>query len=190
MPYEAEKLVIGCGNVLFKDDGFGYYVIKAIDEYFGIKSENDTTNDSYDPFSLPEENWNKIIEALNERLKIKEKPDETLFIDAGMSSTYDIFSLLNEKWKKIIVVDIVAFGAEPGTLKYFSPYEIPRGKYENAHSWPIEEPLQDLTEKMDIEIKIVGCQPAEVSSPDVVVGLTEPVEKAIPEAVEMILKEL
>ena len=40
MPYEAEKLVIGCGNVLFKDDGFGYYVIKAIDEYFSATSSS------------------------------------------------------------------------------------------------------------------------------------------------------
>jgi coenzyme F420 hydrogenase subunit delta len=41
-----------------------------------------------------------------------------------------------------------------------------------------------------MEVIIVGCQPGEISAPDVVMELTEPVEKAIPEAVEMILKEL
>ena len=156
MPYHAETIVVGCGNILFKDDGFGPFVIHKLEEYF----------------------------------EDKEMPDEVMFIDAGTGATHFIFSLPDEYWKKVIVIDVVEFDAEPGTVKVFSPYDMPRGKYENAHSWPIEEPLQDLTEKMDIEIKIVGCQPAEVSSPDVVVGLTEPVEKAIPEAVEMILKEL
>ena len=51
-------------------------LLRAIDEYFGIKSENDTTNDSYDPFHYLKKIGIKIIETLNERLKIK-KPDET-----------------------------------------------------------------------------------------------------------------
>ena len=33
-------------------------------------------------------------------------------------------------------------------------------------------------------------QPQEISSPDVEMGLTEPVEKAIPEAMDIILKEI
>ncbi|WP_413824322.1 MULTISPECIES: coenzyme F420-reducing hydrogenase, FrhD protein [unclassified Methanobrevibacter] len=154
MPYEAENLVVGCGNVLFKDDGFGPYVIKALEE----------------------------------RFKDKDMPEETMFIDAGTSATHYIFSLPDERWKKIIVIDVVEFGAEPGTLKYFSPFDMPKGKYESAHSWPVEEPLQDLAEKMDVII--VGCQPGEITAPDVVMGLSDPVEKAIPEAVEMILKKL
>ena len=38
MPYDAGRLVVGCGNVLFKDDGFGPMVIHAIEDYF---KEND-----------------------------------------------------------------------------------------------------------------------------------------------------
>ncbi len=44
------------------------------------------------------------------------------------------FSLPDEYWKKVIVIDVVEFDAEPGTVKIFSPYDMPRGKYENVHS--------------------------------------------------------
>ena len=59
---------------------------------------------------------------------------------------------------------------------------------ENVHSWPVEEPLHELAK--DCEVIIVGCKPQEISSPDVEMGLTEPVEKAIPEAMDIILKEI
>ena len=157
MPYDAGRLVVGCGNVLFKDDGFGPMVIHALEDYF---IDNDI-----------------------------EKPEDTQFIDAGTGATHFIFSMPDENWKKVIVVDVVEWNAEPGTLKIFSPYDMPKGKYENAHTWPVEEPLHDLVD-MGIEVVIVGCKPAEITAPDVDMGLTEPVEAAIPKAIEMILNEL
>ena len=157
MPYDAGRLVVGCGNVLFKDDGFGPMVIHALEDYF---KENDI-----------------------------EKPEDTQFIDAGTGATHFIFSMPDDNWKTVIVVDVVEWNAEPGTLKIFSPYDMPKGKYENAHTWPVEEPLHDLVD-MGIEVVIVGCKPAEITAPDVDMGLTEPVEAAIPKAIEMILNEL
>ena len=157
MPYDARRLVVGCGNVLFKDDGFGPMVIHALEDYF---KENDI-----------------------------EKPEDTQFIDAGTGATHFIFSMPDDNWKKIIVVDVVEWNAEPGTLRLFSPYDMPKGKYENAHTWPVEEPLHDLADR-GIEVVIVGCKPAEITAPDVDMGLTEPVEAAIPKAIEMILNEL
>ena len=157
MPYDAGRLVVGCGNVLFKDDGFGPMVIHALEDYF---KENNI-----------------------------EKPEDTQFIDAGTGATHFIFSMPDENWKKVIVVDVVEWNAEPGTLKIFSPYDMPKGKYENAHTWPVEEPLHDLVD-MGIEVVIVGCKPAEITAPDVDMGLTESVEAAIPKAIEMILNEL
>lgn len=154
MPYDAETLVVGCGNVLFKDDGFGPTVIHKLEEYF----------------------------------EDKEMPDETMFIDAGTGATHFIFSLPDEKWKKVIVVDVVEFNAEPGTVKIFSPFDMPKGSYENAHTWPVEEPLHDLSEHC--EVIIVGCKPGEISAPDVVMGLTDPVKNAIPKAMDIILKEI
>jgi len=155
MPYHVKNLVVGCGNVLFKDDGFGPTVIHALEDYF----------------------------------KDKEMPDETKFVDAGTGATHFIFSLPDEYWEKIIVIDVVEFDAEPGTLKIFSPFDMPKGKYENVHTWPVEEPLQELANQ-GFEVVIVGCKPEEITSPDVVMGLSKPVEDAIPKAIEMILNEL
>ena len=36
MPYHAETIVVGCGNILFKDDGFGPFVIHKLEEYFEV----------------------------------------------------------------------------------------------------------------------------------------------------------
>lgn len=154
MPFNAETLVVGCGNILFKDDGFGPTVIKKLEEYF----------------------------------EDKVMPDKTMFIDAGTGATHFIFSLPDERWKKVIVVDVVEFNAEPGTVKVFSPFDMPRGAYENVHTWPVEEPLHDLSEQC--EVIIVGCKPKEISAPDVEIGLSKPVEDAIPKAIDIILKEI
>ena len=43
MPYDSEIIVIGCGNILFKDDGFGPILINILQKYFGDKK------DYYDP---------------------------------------------------------------------------------------------------------------------------------------------
>lgn len=155
MPYHVKNLVVGCGNLLFKDDGFGPAVIHALEDYF----------------------------------KDKEMPDETKFVDAGTGATHFIFSLPDQYWEKIIVIDVVEFDAEPGTLKIFSPFDMPKGKYENVHTWPVEEPLQELAND-GFEVVIVGCKPEEITAPDVEMGLSKPVEDAIPKAIEMILNEL
>jgi len=153
MPFDAEILVVGCGNILFKDDGFGPEVIYALEDYF----------------------------------KDKEMPNDTMFIDAGTGAPHYIFTLPNEKWKKLIIADVVEFNAEPGTLKLFNPFEMRKGKYEDAHSMATE-PLQELAK--DIEVVIVGCRAKEISAPNVEMGLTEPVKNAVPKAIEMILKEI
>jgi len=155
MPYDAEILVIGCGNILFKDDGFGPAVIKALEE--------------------SEEHEHRL-------------PENTMLIDAGTGGPHFIFTLPQECWKKLIIVDIVQFGAEPGTLRIFDVDELPEGSYENVHSWPVSQPLHDLSKKY--EVMVIGCQPETVSAPDVELGLTKSVENAIPKAINMILKEI
>jgi len=154
MPYEAEILVVGCGNILFKDDGFGPAVIEAID-----KLSNE-----------------------------KPLPDNTMTIDAGTGGPHFIFSLPHETWKKMIVVDIVDFGAEPGTLRVFGVEELPKGAYENMHSWPVNQPLHDLSKVC--EVMVIGVQPETVSAPNIELGLSKSVEDAIPKAIEIILKEI
>ena len=47
---------------------------------------------------------------------------------------------------------------------------------------------QKIAEKC--EVVVVGCKPAEIPTPDVDMGLTEPVEKAIPKTIDIILNEI
>ena len=39
MPYDSEIIVIGCGNILFKDDGFGPVVINILQKYSNDKND-------------------------------------------------------------------------------------------------------------------------------------------------------
>ena len=37
MPYHAKTIVVGCGNILFKDDGYGPIVVNLLEKYFESK---------------------------------------------------------------------------------------------------------------------------------------------------------
>jgi coenzyme F420 hydrogenase subunit delta len=64
--------------------------------------------------------------------------------------------------------------------------DLPPGAYRDAHSWDLAEPLQRI--KDQIEITIVGCQPARVTAPEMDIGLSDEVERAIPNAIREILE--
>ena len=144
MPYDSDIIVVGCGNILFKDDGFGPILINLLQKY-----SNDT-NDYYDPVvtSYVEEDFNK-----------------------------NILNQIQEKFEGITLPDSIH---DPNVMQI--------GKYDNPHGMTVEEPLQKISEKC--EVVVVGCKPAEIPTPDVDMGLTEPVEKAVPEAIDIILNEI
>lgn len=153
MAYDAEILVVGCGNVLFKDDGFGPATINVIEQ----------------------------------QEKDRPLPENVMTIDAGTSAPHYIFSLPNPMWKKIIILDIADFGGTPGELKKLEKSDVPVTKYQDPHSVSVADPLEELGE---VEIVIIACQPEKVSSPFVEYGLSETVEKAIPEAIDMVYEEV
>ncbi|WP_174590242.1 coenzyme F420-reducing hydrogenase, FrhD protein [Methanocella conradii] len=150
MILEAETLVVGCGNILFQDDGFGPRVAQELSKY--------------------------------------ELPPDIRVIDAGTGAPHLIFTLLDETCKKLVILDCISWGAAPGTLRKFSVDELPKGKFVDAHNWTLSEPLHGLKDKIDIVV--IGCQPARVSEPDIVMELTPEVERAIPGAIEMVMEEL
>jgi coenzyme F420 hydrogenase subunit delta len=150
MILEEEILVVGCGNILFQDDGFGPRVAQELSAY--------------------------------------ELPPGIRVIDAGTGAPHLIFTLLDETCKKLVILDCISWGARPGTLRKFSVDELPKGKFIDAHNWTLSEPLHALKDKIDIVV--IGCQPARVSEPDIVMELTPDVEHAIPEACKMVFEEL
>jgi coenzyme F420 hydrogenase subunit delta len=127
--------------------------------------------------------------AVVERLKDFELPENVTVVDAGLGGPHFIFTLLNpESTKILIIVDIAEFGGEPGELRWLSVDELPVGSYRDAHSWDLTEPLQVIKE--DIRIRILACQRKYVSAPEMVIGITDEVQKAIPGAISEILKEI
>ena len=186
MPYNSDIIVVGCGNVLFKDDGYGPILINILQKYF-----NDQ-NDYYDPAitSYVEDEFDKdVLAEIQEKTKDIKLPAGVQFVDGGTAAPTNFFPLYEEyDWKKLIVLDVVEFDAEPGTVKIFDPEVMQKGKYDNPHGMTVEDPLRKISEKC--EVVIVGCKPAEIPTPDIDMGLTEPVVKAIPKAIDFILDEI
>ncbi len=123
--------------------------------------------------------------VVEELLKLK-LPPHIKVLDAGLGGPHFVFTLLDpQKTRQLVIVDIVDFGAPPGTVSTFSVGDLPPGSYRDAHSWDLTEPLLRL--KDSIAITVVGCQPKRVTAPDFELELTDEVIKAIPETVRLIL---
>ena len=186
MPYDSEIIVVGCGNVLFKDDGFGPVVINILQKFAEDK------NDYYDPAvtDYVENEFDRdVLNQIKEKFENIELPNSIQFVDGGTAAPTNFFPLYNEyNWKKLIVIDVVEFDAEPGCVEVFDPNIMQKGKYDNPHGMTVEEPLQEISKKC--EVVVVGCKPALIPTPDVDLGLTEPVIKAIPKTIDLILKEI
>jgi len=127
--------------------------------------------------------------AVIEEMQKLTLPDNVKVIDAGLGGPHFIFTLLNpEVTKKLVIVDIADFGAEPGTIAKLRVEDLPPGSYRDAHSWDLAEPLQRIKDQMNITI--IGCQPAKVTDPEFELGLSETVQNAIPNTIRVILETI
>ena len=125
--------------------------------------------------------------AVIEEMQNLQLPDNVTIIDAGLGGPHFIFTLLDpEVTKKLIIIDIADYGAEPGSITKLRVEDLPPGAYRDAHSWDLAEPLQRI--KDQIEVTIVGVQPARVTAPEFELGLSEELQKAIPKAIRVILE--
>jgi len=143
-----EIVIVGCGNPLFADDGFG--------------------------------------PAVAEEMMKLSLPDNVKVEDGGLGAPHFIFTLLDpEVTKRLIIIDIADFGAEPGSIAKFRIEDLPPGSYRDAHSWDLTEPLERIKDQIDITV--IGCQQKYVSDPEMEIGLSDEVSKAIPKTVRIVL---
>lgn len=125
--------------------------------------------------------------AIIEEMQKLQLPDNVTIIDAGLGGPHFIFTMLDpEVTKKLIIVDIADFGAKPGQITKLRPEDLPPGAYKDAHSWDLTEPLQRI--KDQIEITVIGVQPARVTAPEFEIGLSDELQKAMPKAIRVILE--
>jgi hydrogenase maturation protease len=117
-------------------------------------------------------------------------PENVRVVDFGIRG-FDLTYALIDGYDATILVDAVPRGEAPGTLYVIEP---DLSDFENgqatidAHTM---DPLNVLrtARSMGAEFKkllLVGCEPAELGGEEGLVGLSEPVKAAIPEAVNLI----
>ncbi|MDL2261312.1 coenzyme F420-reducing hydrogenase, FrhD protein [Methanimicrococcus sp. OttesenSCG-928-J09] len=159
---EKEILILGCGNILLADDGFGFAVVQRLNE---LKATNPLLN--------------------SEKIGI-------IDAGTGASHFILSLIDEESRVKKVIIADIIDYGLQPGELTRLYPDDLPKiPKYHiDAHDMPLAGMLNDISDKYGIEVVVVGCQYKYLSAPDVCVELSEEVTEAVDKAAEMILEEL
>jgi len=147
--------LLGCGNVLLEDDGFGPAVAQQLQRDFTI-------------------------------------PSDVCVLDTGTSVREILFDtiLADKKPSKIVIIDAMDCGLEPGELFNMDIDSYPKVKLDDfsLHQVPTSNLLRELRDLCGIEVVVVACQVAGACD-SVNPGLSEPVSKAVGQAVEMIAKE-
>lgn len=127
------------------------------------------------------------------RLLERQQPDEVRVVDFGIRG-FDLTYALLDGYDVTIFVDATPRGEAPGTLYTIEP-DLSELDNLDAESMMVEphgmNPLKVLAmvKSMGGEFKriyLVGCEPAPLRSEDGHMGLSEPVEAAVGEAVEVV----
>lgn len=119
MSYNHENLIVGCGNILYKDDGLGPEVINYMKEH-NIQFPGDTclidgaTSAPHYIFTLPGDKWKNLIiidiadlqaePGHIEILELSDVKESDRYMDVhGMSVTYPLHMLEDKINIKLIV---------------------------------------------------------------------------------------
>jgi hydrogenase maturation protease len=161
MSRPSKILVAGIGNIFLGDDAFGSEVARRL---------------------------------MNERL-----PPEVRVIDFGIR-TYDLAYAVMDGYDVTILVDITAQGQAPGTIYLIEPDLKEAGSPGSggASSYPADGNLADAHSMNPArvfqmlrhfgnslgKVYLVGCEPAILEVEDGKIGLSERVEKSVPQAIE------
>jgi len=127
------------------------------------------------------------------KLAATELPENIRVVDFGIRG-FDLMLALLDEFELTIFVDVVRRGGEPGTLYLIehdpSSENANNGEdfIENAHGL---SPLKALESARSMgaapqRVMVVGCEPESLGDDTGHIGLSEPVARAVPEAIQMI----
>jgi hydrogenase maturation protease len=125
------------------------------------------------------------------RLMNETLPEEVRVTDFGIRS-YDLAYAMMEEYDVTIFVDITSKSQSPGTLYLIEPdlnqLDQLDEKMADAHSMNPVGVLQMLRTfgSSPKKLYLVGCEPATLEVEDGEIGLSESVEGAVPQAIELI----
>ncbi len=112
-------------------------------------------------------------------------------VDFGIRS-YDLAYAMMDGPEVTIFLDATSRGEPPGTIFLIEPdtknLDIVSGEVVNAHSMNPVRVLQ-LVRSLGGEpgrLYLIGCEPAVLATDDGAMGLSQPVQAAVPKAIEMI----
>jgi hydrogenase maturation protease len=163
----AGRVLIACiGNIFFGDDGFGVEVAQ------------------------------KLLSR-----KTNHYPENVQVIDFGIRGMELAYTLLDDGYETLVLVDAVPRGGSPGTLYLIEPDLTNIGIEQGAEAGRVAldahsmDPVKVLAFARSLGARpirtlLVGCEPTSSSAgeayTEMQMGLSEPVQTAVDEAVKMI----
>jgi coenzyme F420 hydrogenase subunit delta len=147
-------LILGCGNVLLGDDGFGPEVIAYLQSHYPL-------------------------------------PEDVALLDAGtgvQGILLDV-ALCQQKPRRLVLVDVLDRGQPPGTISTLRVDSLPPGRGADfyPHLGPTSSLLRELERLSGLEIVLLTVQ-SEGLPQEVNPGLSAPVQEAVPQACEFIVR--
>ena len=126
-----------------------------------------------------------------QRLRATPLPPEVTLADFGIRS-FDLAYAIADGYDVVILVDAISRGESPGTVSLVEP-EVQgfgnAGQPLDAHSANPQRALE-LASSLGGDLGsfyLIGCEPAVLETEDGQIGLSEQVEAAIPNAIQMLL---
>jgi hydrogenase maturation protease len=124
------------------------------------------------------------------RLRAAALPEGVRVEDFGVRALHLAYELL-EPYERVVLVDAAARGEPAGTLFVIEPDVVDLGEpvAPDAHGLTPAAVLRiarELGARLD-GLRVVGCEPATIEEG---IGLSAPVENAVPEAVRIVLRLL
>jgi hydrogenase maturation protease len=129
--------------------------------------------------------------AVAGRLAARPLPDGVRVWDVGVRGVHLAYDILDGGYERVIIVDAASRGATPGTIHIIEPAVdgIPPGTWPDAHGMGPDAVL-GLVKRLGGMLPsfvIVGCEPGSLEDD---MALTEPVNAAVGDAVEVVLRLL
>ncbi|MCK5560753.1 MAG: hydrogenase maturation protease [Thermoplasmata archaeon] len=162
----AKVLILGCGNVLFGDDGFGPEVANALlDKDLQFSANNNGNNHQ----------------------------SQVVVMNVGTSVRKILFNITLSEIKphKIWIVDAVDKGREPGEIFEISVDDMPEIKIDDfsLHQLPTSNLLKELKDLCKVDITVLACQVEYI--PEVIEpGLSPTLQASLPKMVELIINKI
>lgn len=133
---DCKKLcIMGVGNTMKGDDGFGVYVVEKLAEYY-----------------------NKIGYDINPNNEVNIINDNLVLLNCGVVPENFTDVLKKEKPSHILILDAALMGEKPGTLKIVDSEDIAEVGF-LTHALPMTIIIKYITHYINTEILVIGIEP-------------------------------